>query len=478
MHTRFKNNKARMKQKVTVFITAFCLSLCSISAYSQTDLSSLINYALAHNREIKKASLQEQEASYMRKEARGHGLPQVEGSASYSKMMLPSMDISMSPDQIGGMLDMIINESADATTKQNLKNQLSGMMNQLSNLDALYSTSAGIQVTQLIYSQAYWASLKTTKKAQELYSVLKTKKEEDVIADVANTYYQTGSLMLQAQSINKSLQNLKELYQMVELSYKHDLTKETNVDRLKVTISNLEVTQQMVKNGIDIQLNYLKVLAGMPADSSIRIDTAAIVSNFELMKEANNFSTENVASYQALIKQSEVYEQQIKLSNANFYPTLAAYAQFNYSSYSTTSKIESMSNMNTFGVSLKVPIFTSGTNYYKVKQSKIKLEELNEDIQQTKDLLTVNYNNAYLEYLTSSNMLASQKENRDLALKVYKQTSLQFQEGMASMADLLNVNQDFLQADNSYNQQILKCKTAEIKMLQASGNLKLIANKK
>ena len=75
-------------------------------------------------------------------------------------------------------------------------------------------------------------------------------------------------------------------------------------------------------------------------------------------------------------------------------------------------------------------------------------------------------------------MLASQKENRDLAQKVYKQTSLQFQEGMASMADLLNVNQDFLQADNSYNQQILKCKTAEIKMLQASGNLKLIANKK
>jgi len=43
---------------------------------------------------------------------------------------------------------------------------------------------------------------------------------------------------------------------------------------------------------------------------------------------------------------------------------------------------------------------------------------------------------------------------------------------MASMADLLNVNSDFLQADNSLNQQILKCKTAEIKMLKSSGNLK------
>ena len=69
-------------------------------------------------------------------------------------------------------------------------------------------------------------------------------------------------------------------------------------------------------------------------------------------------------------------------------------------------------------------------------------------------------------------MLAAQRENKALALKVYHQTSLLYNEGMASMADLLNVNSDFLQADNSLNQQILKCKTAEIKMLKASGSLK------
>jgi len=49
---------------------------------------------------------------------------------------------------------------------------------------------------------------------------------------------------------------------------------------------------------------------------------------------------------------------------------------------------------------------------------------------------------------------------------------------MASMADLLNVNSDFLQADNSLNLQILKYKTSEIKMLKATGNLKQIANRK
>lgn len=128
--------------------------------------------------------------------------------------------------------------------------------------------------------------------------------------------------------------------------------------------------------------------------------------------------------------------------------------------------------MNTIGLSLSMPIFTSGSNYSKIKQAQLKKAQLEEDILKTKDLLTVSYNNAYLEFQTAQNMLATQRENKALALKVYHQTSLLYNEGMASMADLLNVNSDFLQADNSLNQQILKCKTAEIKMLKASGSLK------
>ena len=112
----------------------------------------------------------------------------------------------------------------------------------------------------------------------------------------------------------------------------------------------------------------------------------------------------------------------------------------------------------------------------KVKQSLLKQKQLDEDISQTKDLLKVDYQNSLSEYQTAQNLLVVQKDNRELAQKVYRQTMLQYQEGMASLADLLNVNSDFLQADNSYNQQVIKCKTSEIKMLKATGNLKNIVN--
>jgi outer membrane protein TolC len=462
-----------MKIRTFAFFSALSLSFLGHSAYGQTTLPDLIHYTLEHSRDVKKADLQCQEAEWMRKEIIGNGLPQAEASASYSKMVIP--DISVPTDNILGMVDLMVNESVSEEVKTNMKNGITGMLNTINNIDAMYSTSIGIQVTQLIYSQSYWVGVKTAKKSQELYSILKTKSEEDVIAEVASDYYQAGSLMMQLQTVEKSLSNLKEMLRITELSYQNDLVKETTVNRLKVTIANLEVTKQTIQNAIRIQMNYIKAMAGMPSDTTFTVDTAAMINNFINNPLAIDFNVENVSSYQMLLKQDELYVQQIKLSQAKFYPTLAAFGKFSYSSYNTEPPIKDFSNMNTFGLSFSMPIFSSGSNYAKVKQAQIKRAELHEDIQKTKDLLSVSYSNALLEYQTARNTLDAQKENRELALKVYNQTVLQYQEGMASMADLLNVNSDYLQADNSYNQQILKCKTAEIKMLQASGNMKSLA---
>jgi outer membrane protein len=455
-----------MRIRVLTVFSVLILGLLSYNVSGQTKLTDLVNYTLEHSREIRKSELQCKEADYMRKETIGHGLPQIEASSSYSKILY---DVKI--DQ--SYYDMVTN-----SVPADYQDIVTGILRGIDDIDQVRMFSAGIQVTQLIYSQSYLVGLKASRKAQELYSILKEKNEEDVIAEVATGYYQAGSLMLQLRTVEKSIENLKEIHRIAQLSYQNDMIKESQVNRLKVTISNLEVTRQTIANGVTIQLNYLKALAGMPSDSILAIDTAMLVNDFVNNSASSTFAIENVPAYKALLKQDEIYGQQIRLAKAVFCPTLAAFGKYSFSSYGIGSS--SMSDLTvypTFGLSLSIPIFSSGVNYYKLKQSQVKQAQLREDIYKTKDLLTVSYNNAFLEYQTANNLLAAQKENLELAQKVYNQTSLQYQEGMASMADLLNVNSDFLQADNSYNQQILKCKTAEIKMLKASGNLKKLVSK-
>lgn len=425
--------------------------------WGQTKLADLINFALEHSTEIKKANLQVEESGYMRKEVHGQGFPQVEATGNYSMMGLPEITIS---DKLG----------------QIIPQDLMPLLQQLSNVDALYTASAGIQVTQLLYSQSYLVGVKTAKKSVELYELLRNKTREDVIEEVANSYYQALALMVQLNTIDKSLKNLKDMYRIVDLSYRNDMIRENDVNRLKVAITNLEVNRQTVSNVIAIQLNYLKVLAGMPPEMTVEPDTSLMNSEIKSNNLSASFSVDNVPAYQVLLKQSEINGNQIMLARSKYTPVLAAYGQFNFSSYNTSPGISQFSNVNTIGARLSIPIFSSGVNKSRVQQTILRKEQTDETILKTKDLLSIGYSNALSEYETAVSLLDVQKENRNLALKVYRQTSAQFREGMSSMADVLNVNSDYIQAENSYNQQILKCRFSEIKMLKSAGNLNLLLN--
>ncbi len=434
------------------------LFVCGTPSFAQNELNDLIRYALDHSHDVKKAALKQEEAMYQYRETRSKGLPQLEGKGSYSLMKLGGITSSLE-----GLSGMVPEDQAA---------QIGAM---LSELDNIYSTSVGIQATQLIYSQAYWTGLKLAKKSEELYDILKEKSDEDVIAEVCDNYYQAGSLLMQLSSLNKSKANLEELYKLMELLYKNDMITEPEVSRVKVGIVNLETSIRTIKNAIEIQKNYIKALTGMPSDSTVTIDTTAIASTI-IVKQESGFDINNISAYQALLKQDEIYEGQVKSAQAELYPTLAAYAQLNYSSYGTKSKPEDLSNMSTIGLNLSIPIFSSGANRNKIKQYKIQRAQLQEDIQKNQQLLSIDYANAVSDYKTASELLAVQKDNCDLANRVYHQTFLQYQEGMASLADLLNVNNDYLKADNAYNQQIIKLKTAEVKMLKASGAIKQLIN--
>jgi ABC-type nitrate/sulfonate/bicarbonate transport system substrate-binding protein len=259
----------------------------------------------------------------------------------------------------------------------------------------------------------------------------------------------------------------------MELNY-IDLGKEAPVFDYYTPV--IITNEETLKNVISIQLNYLKALAGMPADTTISIDTLSMGEVNLALRENSSFRVEDVPSFQLLQKQNEINELQIKNAKAKYIPQVAAFGKFDLSSYSTSPKMDKLRNVNTIGLQLSFPVFTSGINSSKVKQAQLRKSQNEENILKTRDLLSVSYNNALSEYETACKLLDVQKENRELALKVYNQTSSQYREGMASMADLLNVNSDFLQADNSYIQQIIKCNLAGIKMLKSSGKLRQLAD--
>jgi len=446
-----------MKQLAILVVLGLFMAPTEGKSQQTYSLNDLLKQAIENSHQMKKAQMQKTESSYKTKEVIANGLPQAEGSLNYSRMGIP--EISISPE----MMEMLPEEIAP-------------LVSGLADIKALHTTSAGVTVSQLLYSQSYLSGIKLAKKAEDLYSSMLQKTEEDIIHDVSSSYYQVLMNYSNLKILNENIQNLEKLYNILKLQYENDFVKQTDVSRLKVTLTNLKTKRETLENGIQIQKRILKIISGIADESELQLDTA-VISKMDYQKPViADFIPEVLPEFQLLKKQTELAGLQVESSKAAFYPNLAAFGQFNYSSYATEFKFKDFNNMNTIGLKATIPIFSSGMRTQRVKQSQLKFDQNQEDFNLNKKYLETGYQNAVNSLHSSWKNLQDQQENKELASQVYNQVKLQFDEGMASLTDLLNVESSLLEAENLFNQQLLKYKLAEIELLKATGKLKTLIN--
>jgi outer membrane protein TolC len=446
-----------MKQLAILVVLGLFMAPTEGKSQQTYSLNDLLKQAIENSHQMKKAQMQKTESSYKTKEVIANGLPQAEGSLNYSRMGIP--EISISPE----MMEMLPEEIAP-------------LVGGLADIKALHTTSAGLTVSQLLYSQSYLSGIKLAKKAEDLYSSMLQKTEEDIIHDVSSSYYQVLMNYSNLKILNENIQNLEKLYNILKLQYENDFVKQTDVSRLKVTLTNLKTKRETLENGIQIQKRVLKIVSGIADESELQLDTA-VISKMDYQKPIiADFIPEVLPEFQLLKKQTELAGLQVESSKAAFYPNLAAFGQFNYSSYATEFKFRDFNNMNTIGLKATIPIFSSGMRTQRVKQSQLKFDQNQEDFNLNKKYLETGYQNAVNSLHSSWKNLQDQQENKELASQVYNQVKLQFDEGMASLTDLLNVESSLLEAENLFNQQLLKYKLAEIELLKATGKLKTLIN--
>lgn len=82
------------------------------------------------------------------------------------------------------------------------------------------------------------------------------------------------------------------------------------------------------------------------------------------------------------------------------------------------------------------------------------------------------YENAKIQIRNSLTTIDMQKTNKDFAEEVFNSTRNNYQNGLASLTDLLTAETDLVTAQNSYNQALLNYKVAEIELIKSNGNIR------
>lgn len=440
-----------MKQ-LKITLALFLLALSTQAQEIDLSLKQALNYALEHKAEALKARLEVENSNYQIQEVRAMALPQIniEGNLTNN----PIIQQSALPGEIIG---------APGTTI-------------MVPFGLEWGSTLTASVSQILFNQSVFTGLKAAKTTREFYKINSTLTDEQLIEKIAQSYYQVYQSQQMLKTIQSNISSTTKVKDIIENLYSNGLATKIDLDRTKVSLSNLQAKQQQLINSIELQQNSLKFLIGMDLSNTISLpDSTFDINEFIVFAENN---VENRTEMQLLKKQEELYTYQKKAKLSEHYPSLALFGNFGYQGlgdnfpwFKDSKDQVYWTNNAMIGLSVKIPIFQGLGTRAKVKQADIALQKVRLDIKDAEHALSLDFKNAQTQIENALITIKIQEQNVILAKDVMHNIQNNYRNGIAPLTDLLSAETAFTEAENNYTAALLDYKLAEVAIIKAQGEL-------
>ncbi|WP_047445704.1 TolC family protein [Alistipes sp. ZOR0009] len=326
------------------------------------------------------------------------------------------------------------------------------------------STNVTATVSQLIFSGSYIVGLQASKTYKEMVAQTLEKTRIDLRESVAQSYYLVLLMSETSAVLKDNLTNLQKTLFDTEKMLEKGFAESTSVDQLKIAVNDLLLSLSTTHNQEQVARRLLNYQLGLTLDSEIeltdKLENIALSFNRDRIIETPFDISKNI-NYNMAETQEKVKKLLYRLELTSYLPTVAGFYQFQKPLPAPPVNFQPV---NMLGLSVTLPIFSSGERYSKVGQAKLALNKaqlakeqatrgLNMEYLQSRD----DFNTAWDKYLNSKSSLA-------LAQKVLREVTIKFNNGLATSMDVTQANDKLLQSvGNLYS--------AEFDMLKAKLHL-------
>jgi outer membrane protein len=334
-----------------------------------------------------------------------------------------------------------------------------------------YNMSVSLQATQLVYSGQYLVGLQTAK--AYLASVKqKMMRDKMDVRDVVTEAYISYLVVVEATNIvDSNYVVISKLVEETRKAYIAGLIEDIDVDQLELNKSNLEAVRTNLQSQKNIAYSYLKFVMGIPQGQEITLTDdidffLASLNRDYLLKQ--NFDINSNIDYSVLKKQMFLISMQVKLAKTSYQPSLVAFLNASTSGYRDSWNFFDEKGLwyasSNWGLSLVVPIWSSGQRKYAVDQAKLQYEKVKVVEEKTKVGLNLQVETTRSDFENSYNVFMNNKKSVETAQKIYGKTIVKYQAGVASSTDLNQRYAQFLQNESNYIQSILVLIRNQIKL--------------
>ena len=341
-----------------------------------------------------------------------------------------------------------------------------------------YSAGAAANLNMILYNQSAMTALKLSKKAAEINDFAIEKIREELAFEVSKLYFMTLTTAEQKNILSANIVKTQQLRDIIRVLVDNGMALQVDLDRVNVNIENLQTQLSNVEAGLEQQLNMLKYILNIPLQNEIILTDNTELTLLASTPTMKTDFTDHI-DIRLLESQKEVNVLVKKITNAGYFPSLYLTGQYafqgmrnefaNYFKDSPENKWYASANI---GLSLSIPIFDGFEKRSKANQSQLDILKTEALLLDKKESFNVNFRVALNNYNNHKTNLERQKQNIELATKVYDETTLKYREGMASMSNLLQDEMSLSAAQSNYLTALYNFKESELKIMSLNGDMK------
>jgi len=411
-----------------VFILATSANIYSQNQNKKTadtlsfNLQQAIDYALTNNPNYKNAVADVAYAQQQVKEVKAIGIPQAK------------INVQMQ----------------DAIQKQVFVFPVNGIPTPI-RIGNKYTTQAALNVTWLMLDGSYFLGLKAASEFTEMSKKLAYKSELDIRTDVSKTYFMALITLENIKLVGTSYNTINSLYTQTAALNKEGFAESLDVDRLKLQLNNITITQHKLNDQYQIVLALLKSKMGMNPEQAMKLtDDINLINDKYTVTDTSELKLSNRAEYQILQQQLLLNKYDVRRYQFGKYPSLAGAFTYQQSTFGETIDYSKWYDNYFLALQLSIPVFGGFGNDAKIQKAKITQIKTENSISNVENLLTLEVFQAKQKYLRAEEYVIQQKENLALADKIVNITMIKYKEGVGSNLEVTTATQDQKNAQTNY----------------------------
>lgn len=434
------DNSNDKKMKKIILLLAFTSYSFSQGEVTSLSLSDAVEYGIENNRNLVNAEREIKMAYKERWKTIAIGLPNVTLDLNYLNYL--ELPTSLIPAEFFGGQKGEFSEIQFGTEQ---------------------AAIGSVRMEQLLFDGSWLVGLEYSK----IYLATSENFYEKTFLEVRESIVKLYSLVVTLNEgislLENNLENFrKDLFEVTEL-YENGFEEIENVEQIKITLAQAELSLLQAKKTKENQTNLLKLVLGIDLEDNLILTTSIndfIADNIIFSNSFEDFSTDKNIDVKISQNIFDTKRIEYKLEKSKQLPKISGFLSGTYTGnnneFDFTNKSQNWFGSSVLGVNLEIPVFNAFKLNVSSQKAKIAMNQAMTNLEEQEEKTQAKVQEKLNDYQLAIRTLNVSEQNMRLSVSIEEKNSIKFFEGIVSSFEFRQAQLQLLDSQQKYLNSVLE----------------------